>query len=140
MSYFLFLIVCLLDNYKMYKLMREIYYFCFNTILHFNHSGYLYCFCHKYQGCDLSNNRGCNICLTCQFNYENSEDSIEEIKYNKTKLMVFYFKLLNTFNEIIKSDGQEKISQLWTGDFQFSYQHWWNGTKTYFYLKDILKY
>ena len=97
--------------------MREIYYFCFNTILYFNNSGYLYCFCHKYQGCELGNNRGCNICLTCQFNYANSKDLIEEIKYNKTKLMVFYFKLLNAFNETIKSDGQEKISQLWTGDF-----------------------
>ena len=74
----------------MYKIIREIYYQYLNTVLHFMHSSYCYCFWNKYQGCKLNYNSGSILCLICQFNYENIEETVELIKYDKTKLMVFF--------------------------------------------------
>ena len=79
----------------MFKIMREIYYRYLSTLLHFIHSGYWYCFCHKHEGCKLNYNRGPILCLICQFTYGNNEETFEMIKYDKTILMFFYFELLN---------------------------------------------
>ena len=78
-----------IDHNKLYKIMREIYYQCLNTVLHFMHSSYWYYFCHKYQGYKLNYNKGPILCLICQFNYEINEKIAELIKYDKMKLMVF---------------------------------------------------
>ena len=44
------------------------------------------------------------------------------------------------FGKIGKTDDRVDISQLQTGDFEYIYWDFWDGTESCFYLKDILAY
>lgn len=100
------------------------YYKCQNTVLHFNHSGYWYCFCYKYQGCERNYNRGQ---LSAQ--YANLMIHIMTIRLKKLNTIEqnLWFLITNLYAYLKRSkkiDGRENISELWDGDFQYIFRDW----------------
>ena len=77
--------------------------------------------------------------ILCQINDESHIKELENIKYNKTKLVVFYFELFNLLNQCKKTDSPD-VQDSWSGEYSYSFRDNYDAAKTSICLVDCLDY
>ena len=85
------------------KLMNILSLICFQT-------GYYYCFCNQYSGCELSYDRGLRLCPLCQISvhFVNFEEELDKNQHNLRYLKQFAHELYPFLEKCYKI-----ISNLW---------------------------
>lgn len=78
-----------------YENMEELHYILLNIMLLIIHNGWFYCFCNKYQGCELNYNCGQRLCPFCRIpDYlTNFEEELDCAQFNLFQPKMFGFKL-----------------------------------------------
>lgn len=115
------------------KLMNILSLICFQT-------GYYYCFCNQYSGCELSYDRGLRLCPLCQISvhFVNFEEELDTNQHNLRYLKQFAHELYPFLEKCYKINKQSL--EAFSGDYIYSSRDWCTGQKTDIFLKEMIDY
>ena len=104
------------------------------------HNGWFYCFCNKYQGCELNYNCGQRLCPFCRIpDYlTNFEEELDCAQFDLFQLKMFGFKLFPMLLERYVYD--KRSLEAFSGHFYYSSRDRYTGEKNETSLKDQIKF
>ena len=97
-----------------YKLLNILFLICFSN-------GFFYCFCNRYQGCELDCNLGWKLCPLCQIliDYHGFEEELDQNQYNLSNLKHFAFRLFPFLIDCYKIN--QYSLQAFSGHYHYYY-------------------
>ena len=115
-----------------YKLLNILSLICFNN-------GFFYCFCNRYQGCELNNNLGWRLCLLCQIpvHFRDFKEELDRNQYNLMYLKQFAFRLYPFLEECYKVD--QRSLEVFSGHYVYSSRDRYTGQKSEVSLKEMIE-
>ena len=122
--------LCQLDT------IEELHYKRLNTMLLITYNGWFYCFCCKYQSCDLNYNCGrelCPLCIILTYLSE-YEEELDRNQFNLFKLKQFGFKLFPILFGCYR--GSKRSLEAFSGDFCYSSRDYYTGQKNETLLRE----
>ena len=95
-------------------------YECYKITENVNRSGYWYCLCNLYIGCQTEKgfitNTG-RYCPVCQFEGTYDLDELNHVKEDLRKLQTYYYDILGQICEVKKIDG---TNDFWEEEVRYS--------------------
>ena len=103
-------------------------------------NGFFYCFCDKYQECNLQWNQGCQLCPLCMIpvHFRGLEEELGQNQYDLFKLKQFVFKLYPFLTECYIVD--KRSLGAYSGHYYYSSRDRYTRQKSEVLLKEMIEY
>ena len=123
-----------------YGTVEDLHYKLLNIMLLITHNSWFYCFCWKYEGCELSHNRGRALCPLCIISIYLSEyeEELDRNQFNLFALKQFDFELFPLLMECYRVN--QRSLESFSGHFCYSSRDRYTGQKSEAPLKEQIKF
>ena len=104
----------------------KVYFQILNAIGLIEKSGFWYCFCKKFQACELHYNRGRRYSFLCQINYYYNTEDVEDIKYKPVVLINYASDFYSDLKKCVEIDST--LAECRGGEFEYKWRDISEGT------------